>query len=317
MNLTVGKDEANQRMDKFLRKYYKNHSLGEIFKALRKGDIKINGKKVKENYRLQLGDELVVYGLEENDDRPEFSRIESDIKVMFEDDNMLIVEKWPGVLVHSDDTSDNDTLTDHVRSYLFDKGLYDPNVKNTFAPTPCNRLDRNTSGMVIFAKNFQSLRDINAIIKERKIEKYYVALVQGRIEEGIYEGYIYKDNETNISQVFEDERKGTKKIVMDITSVESVGSYSFIEIKLITGRSHQIRAHLASLGHKIIGDKKYGDKKLNSYFVNKYGLDYQYLYAYKYTFDENEGTMDYMSNRTISAALPQVFKKIKYDVFKF
>ena len=155
------------------------------------------------------------------------------------------------------------------------------------------------------------------MIRDRNIEKYYMALVSGRIKDGIYEGYIYKNEDANISQVFKEPKPDTKRIAMDVKTIESCGTFSLLDINLLTGRSHQLRAHLSMLGNPILGDPKYGDKKINSYFNNKYGLDCQYLYAYKLIFKNCPEDLSYMENKTIAESLPPALKKIKRDIFKF
>ena len=171
--------------------------------------------------------------------------------------------------------------------------------------------------MVIFGKNFKYLKALNEAIRERSIEKYYMALVQGRIKDGVYTGYILKNEDANISKVYRTEVPNSKEIAMEVKTIQSCGTFSLIEINLLTGRSHQLRAHLSELGNPIVGDSKYGDKKLNSFFVNRYGLDYQFLYAYKVIFKSNSDELEYMKNKTIAESLPPVLKKIKNDVFKF
>jgi 23S rRNA pseudouridine955/2504/2580 synthase len=319
MKINIGPNEAGQRLDKFLRKWLKDVPLSAIYRVIRKGDVKVNDKKVKEKYTLLDGDILEVRDIEttSTNKKEKFVRIENNLKITYEDSNMLLVEKWPGVLVHSDKNDGEPTLTDYVLSYLHDKGDYTPEKEITFTPAPCNRLDRNTSGIVIFGKNFEALKLLNEMIRERHIKKYYCALVKNRIKDGIYEAYISKDEDNNISKVYDTEKPGTKKIAMEVKSVQSDGLFSFIEIELITGRSHQLRAHLAHLGNPIIGDTKYGDKKLNSFFNNKYALNYQFLYSYKVLFKDCPDKLEYMENKTIGESLPPVFKKIKHDVFKF
>jgi len=321
LKIEIGPNEAGQRLDKFLRKLLKDVPLSAIFKALRKKDIRVNGKKQNEKYFLEEGDIVEIKYIQSNQENKEEKFIKVDpkrIKIVYEDENMLIIEKWPDVLVHSDTRNNEEpTLTDYVLSYLNDKGDYLPENELTFTPASCNRLDRNTSGMVIFGKSFEGLKCINEAIRDDEIRKYYYTLAKGKIRDGLYEAYILKNPETNVSKIYDAEVKGSKKIAMEITTVESNGAYSLIDIHLITGRSHQIRAHLAHLGNPIIGDNKYGDKKLNSFFENKYGLDYQYLYAYKLIFRNVSGKLDYLKNKTIAVALPPIFKKIKQDVFKF
>lgn len=321
MRIEIGPNEAGQRLDKFLRKLLKDVPLSAIFKALRKKDIRVNGKKQSEKYFLEEGDivEIKYIQSKREDKREKFIKVDpKGIKIVFEDDNMLIIEKWPGVLVHSDSNeSEEPTLTDYVLSYLNDKGDYVPENELTFTPAACNRLDRNTSGIIIFGKSFEGLKCINEAIREDEVRKYYYTLTKGKIKDGLYEAYILKNPETNVSKIYDTEVPNSKKIAMEIATVETNGAYSLIDVNLITGRSHQIRAHLAHLGNPIIGDNKYGDKRLNSFFENKYGLNYQYLYAYKLNFRNINGKLNYLKNKTVAVALPPMLKKIKQDVFKF
>ena len=322
MKIEIGSNKAGQRLDKFLRKYLKDVPLSAIFKALRKGDIRINGAKQKEKYILNEGDLIEIKYLQSNIQKEKkklnFQQVNANsLQIAYEDENILLVEKWPGVLVHSDRKNGQLTLNDYVLSYLNAKGDYMPENEITFTPAPCNRLDRNTSGLVFFGKNFESLKILNELIRDRKIRKYYCALVKGKINEGRYEAFITKDEENNVSKVFYDMKPNTKKIAMDVKIIQTNGAYSLLEIELITGRSHQLRAHLAFLGNPIIGDFKYGNKELNSFFDNKYGLNYQFLYAYKVNFKEVPEKFNYLKNKTIAEGLPPIFKRIKKDVFKF
>lgn len=317
MKVEIGTNESGQRLDKFLRKWMKDVPLSAIYRNIRKGDIKVNGKKAKEKYSLIEGDIVEARELTSEGKKSDFQRIDNDLKVIYEDENILVVEKWPGVLVHSDFHKDSITLTDYVLSYLFDKGEYDPKKEITFTPSPCNRLDRNTSGLVIYGKNYESLKLLNEMIRDRRIKKYYFALVKNKIKDRTYEAFISKNEDSNISSVSNLEGPDTKEISMNVETIQTCGTFSLIELELITGRSHQLRAHLSYLGNSIIGDNKYGDKKINSFFYNKYGLDYQYLYAYKLVFKDCEGKLEYMNNKTITGSQPPIFKKIRNDVFKF
>lgn len=320
MKIEIGTNEAGQRLDKFLRKYLKDVPLSAIFKALRKGDIRVNGLKQKENYSLQLGDEIVIKYIQSKtkDNVKKFIKVNpGSMMITYEDENIVVVEKWPGVLVHPDEKGAEPSLTDYVLSYLNDKGDYLPENELTFTPAPCNRLDRNTSGAVVFGKNFEALRTMNEMIRENQVEKYYMCLVKGRIKDGLYKGYISKNENDNISKVYDKKVENTKEISMEVKTIQSNGAFSLLEINLITGRSHQIRAHLSHIGNPIIGDFKYGDSKLNAFFNNKFGLNYQYLYAYKLIFREGGEKLAYLKNKTVTEALPPMFKKIKKDVFKF
>ena len=321
MRIGIGPNAARQRLDKFLRKLLKDVPLSAIFKALRKKDIRVNGGKQNEKYFLVEGDivEIKYIQSKQEDKTEKFIKVDpKGIKIAYEDENVLVLEKWINVLVHSDsNTSKEPTLTDYVLSYLNNKGDYVPENELTFTPAACNRLDRNTSGLIIFGKSFDGLKCINEAIREDEIRKHYYTLAKGKVRDGLYEGYIVKNLETNISTVHDTEVKNSKRIAMEISVVETNGAYSFLDINLITGRSHQIRAHLAHLGNPIIGDNKYGDKKLNSFFENKYGLNYQYLYAYKLIFRNINDKLSYLKNKTIAVAIPPILKKIKQDVFKF
>jgi len=318
LKIEIGANEAGQRLDKFLRKLLKDVPLSAIFKALRKGDVRVNGKKEKEKYSLQEGDIVEIkYIQSKKEEKQNFINVDSSsLMITYEDENILIVEKWPGVLVHPDKSNGEPSLTDYVLSYLNAKGDYLPEKEVTFTPAPCNRLDRNTSGIVIFGKNFEALRMLNEAIREDEIEKYYYTIVKGKIKDGLYKAYIKKNEEANISKIYEESIPNSKEISMKVKTIKTNGAYSFLEINLITGRSHQIRAHLAYLGNPLIGDSKYGDKRINSFFESKFGLNYQYLYAYKLIFRGVSGKLSYLKNKTIAESLPPMFKKIKQDIFK-
>ena len=321
MKIEIGLNEAGQRLDKFLRKLLKDVPLSAIYKSLRKGDVKINGSKKKEKYVLEEGDLVEIRDITTNSSSRKkelnFQKVDpSHLKIIFEDENLLILEKWPNVLVHSDKRGGSPTLTDYALSYLNEKGDYLPEKEVTFTPASCNRLDRNTSGMVMFGKNFDALKQLNEMIRDRRVKKYYVSLVKGKISPGIYDAYISKDEGKNLSKVYDEMKPGCKKIAMEVNVIQTDALYSLIEIELITGRSHQLRAHLAHLGHPIIGDQKYGDKKINEFFINKYALNYQFLYAYKLIFRNCTEKLQYLENKIIAEALPPIFKKIKKDVFR-
>ena len=213
-------------MDKFLRKYLKDVPLSAIFKGIRTGQVKVNGRKAKEKYSLLEGDELLINIVSKEPKKVEFIKIDTDLKISYEDENILLVEKKPNVLVHSDRNNGEATLTDMVLTYLSEKGDYQPEKEITFTPAPCNRLDRNTSGIVIFGKNFESLKLLNEMIRERKIKKHYCALVKGRIKDGIHEAYILKNQDNNISKIYNTPIKYGKKIAMEVKTVQSDGLFS-------------------------------------------------------------------------------------------
>jgi 23S rRNA pseudouridine955/2504/2580 synthase len=317
--IIITSNESGQRFDKFLRKYLKNLPLSAIYKAIRKKDITVNGKKSSEKYMLNEGD-IVNFYLEVEEVKKEkkldFLQLEYDFEISYEDENILVAEKRANVLVHRDEGNEF-TLTDAVMAYLYDKEEYRPHEERTFAPAPCNRLDRNTEGLVVFAKNFETLRAVNEMIRNGDIQKFYVTFVKGKIEDGTYKAFIVKNPNTNRVNIYKDKVFNSKEIITKITTVDSIGQFSQIEIDLITGRSHQIRAHLAWLGNPIVGDPKYGDKKSNTYFINKYGLQSQLLVAYKLVFRNCPEKLSYLEGKTITMPLPGMFKKIKNDMFKF
>lgn len=316
--IVITNNEAGQRFDKFLKKYLTEMPLSSIYKAIRTKSVTVNGKKSSEKYILSEGDTINFYINVEQAKKEKdmaFLHIEHDFDVVYEDDNLLLVNKAVGKLVHPDEGG-GVTLTDEVLSYLYDRREYNPENERTFSPSPCNRLDRNTEGIVIFAKNYDALRAVNEMIREGNVEKYYSTLVRDRIKDGTYRAFIVKDFKTNKVTIHENPVRNGKEIVTRVINIESIGQFSHVDIDLITGRSHQIRAHLASMGNPIVGDPKYGDRKVNSFFTNKYGLENQLLVAYKVVFRNCPEKLSYLEGKTITMALPPIFKKIKHDLFK-
>lgn len=317
--IVITTNESGQRFDKFLRKYLVDMSLGTIYKAIRTKQITINGRKGSERYSLNEGD-IVRFDIKIDDVKKEkkldFLNIEYDFQTAYEDNNLLIVEKKPGVLVHPDEGG-GFTLTDEVLAYLYDKSEYDPEKEKTFSPSPCNRLDRNTEGLVVYAKNYDTLKAVNELIRDGNLEKYYAVLIKGKIKEDLYCAYITKNEKINRVTVKKEYSEGAKEIKTRIFNLDTVGQFSYAEIELITGRSHQIRAHLSALGSPIIGDPKYGDKKTNSFFRQKFGLQNQLLIANKLIFKNCPDSLKYLEGRTFSMQIPLLFKKIKNDILKF
>lgn len=323
-DIVIGFNEKGQRLDKFIRKVFKDVELGLIFKDIRRGNIKVNGKKSKIDYKLQENDVVRIFGYYYNLEIKKYDKSGIDEinyvrpKICFEDSNILVVAKDTNVLVHSNGNNDVIDLTKNVRNYLIKKGDYAPEKNFTFSPSPVNRLDRNTYGLVIYGKNSKSLNELNCIVRERKISKYYRALIEGKIKNGIYTGYIKKDVNSNKSFVSNKKDVNSKEIQMEVDVVDTNGVVSLIDIKLITGRSHQIRSHLKFLGNSIIGDFKYGNKELRNYFFNKYGVENQLLFAYKLQFNgiDEDMSISYMNNKIIVLSFPSQFKRIMKQEFK-
>ncbi|MCG8501892.1 MAG: RluA family pseudouridine synthase [Firmicutes bacterium] len=288
--IIVGPNDANQRIDKFLQKYFKTMSLGMIYKSIRKKRVKINGKRVEKNYRLIENDVIDLYindsFFEETKAfktkiAPEaFKGVNPNIHIIYEDENILLTDKQPGMVVHPTGQEQTNTLITHIQSYLYHKKEFDPESEHTFAPALCNRIDRNTGGIVIAAKNAEALRIVNEKIKHKEIRKFYLCLVHGLLEHkhGKLEGYLIKDHSTNKVSIYNAHQGKAKSIVTKYNVLKEKNNMSLVEVELITGRTHQIRAHFSSIGHPLAGDRKYGGKNLP-------GVHYQALYAYKLTFD--------------------------------
>ena len=317
--LVITANEAGQRFDKYLRKYLKEMPLSGIYKSIRKKEITVNGNKASEKYLLNTGD-IIRFNIEIDDVKKEkklgFLNMDYNIKPSYEDRNILIVQKDKGVLVHPDDGNEN-TLTDEVKAYLYEKGEYNVDDETTFSPSPCNRLDRNTEGLIIFAKNYDALKAVNESIRNGEIEKYYLTIVKGKIEDGLYRAYMIKDQNKNKVKIMDNYVDGSKEVITKVKMLESVGIFSEVEVNLITGRSHQIRAHLSYLNNPIIGDTKYGDKETNKYYKSKYGLESQLLIGYKMIFKNCSPHLKYLDGKVVTMPLPPIYKKIRKDLFKF
>ena len=318
VNIT-GKEE-NQRLDKFLLKYFNNAPKSFVYKMLRKKRIKFNGKKAEGNEIIKNGDKLQMYIAPETMDslmsEKEIVKAERHFGIVYEDDNILVVSKPAGLLSHPESSADKNTLIDQILYYLYEKGEYDMSKESSFTPAICNRLDRNTGGIVIAGKNLAAVQAVNKAIAQRKIKKYYITMVRGEFtQEKELFGYHVKDELTNTVKVLKKEATGAKKIFTKVKPIAVKDNFSLLEIDLITGKSHQIRAHLKSMGYPVIGDRKYGEMRVNTRFKDKYGLNNQFLFAYKIAWHENEGVMAYLNGKEFTAVLPDYIENIKRDYF--
>lgn len=318
--IKITENEAGQRLDRFLRKYLKEYSLGDIYKLFRKNKVKVNGKREKENYMIALGDTLQLYIVKpeagKGSKAAAVPKVAKSIEVVYEDANILIADKPVGLLTHPDKPGDTDTLIDRALYHIYKKAGTDSSL--TFTPAVCNRLDRNTGGIVIIAKNYKSLKGINHSIRDRNIKKLYLCVVAGKLkEQGEIKGFLQKDEESNMVRILGNKEEDAKEIhtiyrtlYVSDPSREAGKTFSLLEVELVTGRSHQIRAHLASIGHPLIGDIKYGDKGINEYFKKKFGLKHQFLYAYKVVFQNVHDDVSYLSGRSFESKLPEGLKSI-------
>lgn len=306
---SILKNDAGQRADRFITKAVPLLPQALLQKFFRKKRIKLNGKPAARDARLSEGDMLQLYINDEffqqpTQDNAFLTIAQPKLNIIFEDDNILLADKQPGLVVHSDDKGSTDTLITHIQAYLYQSGQWNPRDENAFAPALCNRIDRNTGGIVIAAKNSQALRIINEKIKNREITKYYLCVIHGKIDPptGKLAGYIFKDSIKKQVYVSEKPTPGAKTAVTLYETVKTCGSLSLVECRLITGRTHQIRAQFAHAGHPLLGDGKYGSQALD----RPYGRKGQALYAYKISFDfkGESGILDYLNNMQVQ--VPEV-----------
>lgn len=319
--IVIGSNEENQRIDKFLKKYFPKASLSFLYKMLRKKNIKVNNGRVEPQYILKGGDAIQLYFSEDTilsfQEEKKIDDVDMDFQILYEDQNILLVNKPAGLLVHEDAKESKNTLVSQVIKYLYDKMEYDPTHEKTFVPASINRIDRNTSGIVIFGKNYGSVKNLNEMMRQKDaVRKYYRTIVKGRMTKPQeLSDFLWKDEKLNQVQIVERHRTGAKEIRTRLKPIKSNGSFSLLEVEIITGRSHQIRLHLSSIGHPIIGDAKYGDPRINKGFGNKYNLNNQLLHAYRIVFEKAVGTMQYLAGREFICPLPAIFHQIEKDLF--
>ena len=368
INITA--NDAGRRLDRFLRKYLSNASLSEIYKLIRK-DVKVSGKRRDQAYILQEGDLLSLYVSDDvlgkltgqagraaaTDPRRRVSKTRKQFRIIYEDSNILVADKPYGLLTHGDSREKKNHLANQVKDYLISRGEFDPGAEKVFSPAPVNRLDRNTTGLVLFGKTSSALKGLNRMIREDLTDKFYMTVVHGILkEELVLTGDLVKDEENNrvrISRISAAETgadgagssNGTASahrrnedsslpVLTEVTPLEVVDfghgmKATLVRIRLVTGRSHQIRAHMAGIGHPVVGDSKYagtraGDafrdqacrpeniRKLNEHLERTYGLSTQLLHAYRIHFAQEGLPEDlaYLGGRSFTAPLPQTFNKI-------
>lgn len=310
----IKKNDSGQRLDKYLSKAYGNLPISLMYKYIRTKRIKVNGKRTDAAYKLAEGDTVTLYI---NDDllRPskpkfEFTSAPAVIDAVYEDKNILLVNKPEGVSVHPDNGEYRDTLIWRIQHYLYKKGEYDPLAENSFKPALANRIDRNTCGIVIAAKNAAALRILNEKIKARELDKRYLCVVHGKMPKSsdTLTGYLEKDEENNIVTVSKRMRENSKTIKTQYTVLKERDGLSLLEVRLLTGRTHQIRAHLAAIGHPLLGDGKYGVNKAD----RKLGFVHQALCSYKLKFDfkTDAGELEYLNGREFTVKSVWFAKKL-------
>ena len=311
--IIVSQNEAGQRFDKLLAKYLNEAPKSFIYKMLRKKNIVLNGKKATGNEKLEVGDSVKLFLADETIEK--FSKLivvktKAKLDIVYEDDNVILINKPVGMLSQKADAKD-ESLVEHIISYMIESGQLKQEDLRKFKPSICNRLDRNTSGLVVAGKSLAGLQIMGELFKERTLKKYYRCLVKGQIKEKQYiKGFLKKDEATNKVTISTKELPDSLPIETEYEPIWSNEKCTLLEVHLITGRTHQIRAHLASQNHPIIGDYKYGNRKVNDVYKEKYKLESQLLHAYRLEMPALDNELANMSDKKFVAPLPALFNKI-------
>ncbi len=319
--LHVTENEAGQRLDKLLAKFLNQAPKSFLYKMMRKKNIVLNGKKCTGNEKLKQGDSIKLFFSDETIEKfsagtyaiPKKEKINM-LPIIYEDEQVLLMNKPVGVL--SQKAKDSDvSAVEILINYLMETDQLSKEQFRTFHPSICNRLDRNTSGILVAGKTLPALQEMNRFFKERTIAKYYRCLVKGRVikSEDYIKGYLVKDQKTNKVSITKKKTEEGVPIETEYCVIQSNDEVSLLEVHLITGKTHQIRAHLASIGHPIIGDYKYGDKQINEMYRQAYGLKSQLLHAYRLEMPSSNGSLAYLNDRKFVAELPDKFIKICKD----
>ncbi len=328
ITITITENEAGQRLDRYLKKSLKNAPLSYIYKLLRTG-VKRNGKRAKEDAMLEPGDVLALYISEEEfasyAKKPAAHTAKRQFRVAYEDDRVIVVEKPLGLLTHGTKEEKKDTLANQVTDYLIETGSYVPARNVTYTPSPVNRLDRNTTGLVVFAKDYPAARALTKMIREKGyVRKYYLTLVSGALTKELrLTGRMEKDERTNTVRVLaetDEEGKESETVARPLERYDATFSvngktkrqtFTLVEVELVTGRTHQIRAHLAAAGYPVVGDEKYGDRYANRDIQRTYGLSTQFLHAYRLAFDAAEPPVEDLAGKEIRSDLPPFLARVK------
>ena len=322
--LCIGSNEAGQRLDKFLGKYMDQAPKSFLYRMLRKKNITLNGKKASGNEILSPGDTVKLFLSDETVSKFSRSRTSdgylagtqgqgTKLDILYEDEHTIFIDKPVGMLSQKAAPGDV-SLVEHLIAYLLESGQITEEELRTFRPSVCNRLDRNTSGIVAAGKTLAALQELSAMFRERSLKKYYLCLVKGKVKEGYrIKGYLTKDRRRNTVCVEKERTKEGSPIETEYRPVSSGKRVTLLEVHLITGKTHQIRAHLASEGHPIAGDYKYGDRAFNEELKKEYGLSSQLLHSARLCIPQCGGALSDISGKEIIAPLPLIFQRICKD----
>ncbi len=310
----IKENQAGQRFDKYLARLMKEAPKSFFYKMLRKKNITLNGKKAAGSEILRLGDEVKLFLSEETflkfSGREAVRAARCKLDIIYEDSDILLINKPAGMLSQPSDCSEP-SLVEFLTGYLLDTGAVTEESLATFKPAVCNRLDRNTSGIVAAGKSLRGLQQLSRMFRDRTVHKDYLCLVKGVIKEKKnVKGYLHKDCKCNKVVVYPERTEDGLPIETEYTPLGDNGRATLLRVRLVTGRPHQIRAHLAGLGHPIAGDTKYGQKAWNHKYLEGYGLKHQLLHAYRLEFPDLEGDLERLSGTVHLAAVPEIFYKI-------
>ena len=309
--ITIDNKTQNQRLDKYLKKYFKNASSGFLYKMLRKKNITLNGAKATGNEILKENDEVSVYfsdetfdkmrGITDNRDLSAYVLNEDPLNIVYENEDFLAMNKQKGILSQKADQRDI-SLNEYVLSYLIKNNKITEDDLSLYKPSCINRLDRNTTGLIFAAKTYKGAKELSEIVRDKSHPKIYRCICAGEIKEELkLTNYLLKDEKTNQVQIFDEEVSNSKEIITGIKPLKTNGKISLLEVTLFTGRTHQIRAHLSYINHPVIGDYKYGNEHLNKEYKEKYGISSQMLHSYSF---------DVPGIGTLYADMPKEFEKV-------
>lgn len=311
--IKVTANEAGQRLDKLLSKYLNEAPKSFLYKMLRKKNIVLNGKKATGNEKLVCGDSVKLFLADETIAKFSKSTIQKakgTLDIIYEDEDVLVLNKPVGMLSQKADAKDV-SVVEYLITYLLDSGQLTEENLRSFKPSICNRLDRNTSGLLVCGKSLRGLQNMAEMFRERSMKKFYRCIVAGDVKETRYiKGYLVKDEKINTVSVSGKEMPDSQPIETEYRPLEKLQNGTLLEVHLITGRTHQIRAHLASEGYPIIGDYKYGDEKINRYYKERYHLVSQLLHAYRMEMPKAAEELEQLSGKVFVAPLPKKFEEI-------